>query len=49
MIEEHFCIMQPKNFGIICNEPINCEKCGWNPVVAEKRKKERITKEEKEN
>ena len=42
------CIMQPKNFGIFCEKPENCEKCGWNPAEAKRRRAETIAKIEKE-
>ena len=28
----------PNNEGVACLYPNRCEKCGWNPVVAEARR-----------
>lgn len=47
---EFFCKKQPKNVGICCKDPTNCNTCGWNPEEAERRHKETLEKlKEKEN
>lgn len=34
------CPKQPENIGLVCTNA-NCEKCGWNPAVAEKRREKK--------
>jgi hypothetical protein len=34
----------PHNGGVACTDKRNCDKCGWNPIVAEERT-ERIKQE----
>lgn len=36
------CVMQPNNLGLYCVGEKHCEKCGWNPAEAKRRKKETI-------
>lgn len=36
------CVMQPNNIGLHCVGIKRCGKCGWNPVEAERRRKETI-------
>lgn len=36
--KEFRCVMQPNNYGIRCETPDHCDKCGWNPAVMADRK-----------
>ena len=38
----------PYNEGVICGPIINCIKCGWNPKVAEERRKKLRNEEDQE-
>lgn len=45
--ERFFCKFQQNTLGVICERKLNCDKCGWNPDVAVKRKqkiKERMVR-----
>jgi hypothetical protein len=49
---ELICRMQPKNYGLECYDQRDekCEKCGWNPEIAEQRRAEHLKRiEEREN
>ena len=34
-----FCQYHQLTLGVICEKKLNCDKCGWNPAVAKRRKK----------
>ncbi len=36
--ERFFCKYHQGSLGVICERKLNCDKCGWNPEVAKKRK-----------
>lgn len=38
------CVMDPNNPGLTCSDDKEkrCGTCGWNPAVAEKRRRQRL-------
>lgn len=37
--ERFFCKFHQDKLGVICMNKLTCDRCGWNPVVESKRKK----------
>lgn len=33
-----FCKFHQDKLGVICMNKLTCDRCGWNPAVAERRK-----------
>ena len=43
-----FCKYHQEKLGVICMNKLTCDRCGWNPVVESKRKKNLKEKERSE-
>lgn len=36
--EKMFCKFHQDTLGVICLKKLTCDRCGWNPAVAKRRK-----------
>lgn len=46
--ERFFCKFHQDKLGVICMNKLTCDRCGWNPAIESKRKKNLKDKERSE-